>query len=185
MPGPAEGIHIAETPGAEQPIARASAQLTAFVGRTLRGPLNQPVAVRSFADFQQHFGGLWQPSPLSYAVEHFFEQGGRQAIIVRVANGAAPVTLSLRCAGDSLRLEARAPGTREFLRASIDYDHLDPADKERFNLVVQRVRAPGSERIEEQETFRSLSIDPASPRFVALALLESALVRVRGDVPKV
>jgi hypothetical protein len=180
---PLEGIQIAETPNAEQPIARSSAQLTAFVGRTLRGPLNQPVTIRSFADFQQHFGGLWQPSPLSYAVEHFFEQGGRQAIVVRVANAAAPVTLSLRCGRDTLRLEARAPGTREFLRASIDYDHVDSSDQQRFNLVVQRVRAPGSERIEEQETFRALSVDPASPRYVATALLESHLVRVRGEVP--
>ena len=180
-----DGIQIAETPDAEQPIARASAQVTAFVGRTLRGPINQPLIVRSFADFQQHFGGLWQPSPLSYAVEHFFEQGGRQAAIVRVANGAAPVTLSLRCGRNMLRLEARAPGTREFLRASIDYDHIEASDQQRFNLVVQRVRSPGSERIEEQETFRGLSIDPPSPRFVATALLESNLVRVRGVVPGV
>ena len=70
-----EGIQITETPGAEQPIARASAHLTAFVGRTLRGPIDRPVPIQSFADFQQEFGGLWQPSPLSYAVEHFFEQG--------------------------------------------------------------------------------------------------------------
>ena len=76
---------------AEQPIARATAQLTAFVGRTLRGPLHQPIIVRSFADFQRQFGGLWQPSPLSYAVEHFFEQGGRAAVVVRVANAAAPI----------------------------------------------------------------------------------------------
>ena len=186
MPGRSlEGIHIAETPSAEQPIARASAQLTAFVGRTLRGPLNQPVIVRSFADFQQHFGGLWQPSPLSYAVEHFFEQGGRQAVIVRIVNAAAPVTLSLRCGRETLRLEARAPGTREFLRASIDYDHVESSDAQRFNLVVQRVRAPGSEHIEEQETFRGLSVDPASPRYIATALLESHLVRVRGEVPSV
>ena len=68
-----EGIQITETPGAEQPIARASAHLTAFVGRTLRGPIDRPVQIHSFADFQQEFGGLWQPSPLSYAVEHFFE----------------------------------------------------------------------------------------------------------------
>lgn len=178
-----EGIQITETPGAEQPIARASAHLTAFVGRTLRGPVNRPILIHSFADFQQEFGGLWQPSPLAYAVEHFFEQGGRQAIIVRVANGAAPVSLSLRCGRDFLHLEARAPGTREFLRASIDYDHIDADDEQRFNLVVQRVRAPGSERIELQETFRALSIDPVSPRFVAGALLESSLVRVRGEVP--
>ena len=180
-----EGIQITETPGAEQPIARASAHLTAFVGRTLRGPIDRPVLIHSFADFQQEFGGLWQPSPLSYAIEHFFEQGGRQAVIVRVANGAAPVTLSLRCGRQTLQLEARAPGTREFLRASIDYDHLEGDDEQRFNLVVQRVRSPGSERIEAQETFRGLSIDPSSPRFVGFALLESHLVRVRGEVPSV
>jgi phage tail sheath protein FI len=180
-----EGIQITETPGAEQPIARASAHVTAFVGRTLRGPVDRPILIQSFADFQQQFGGLWQPSPLSYSVEHFFEQGGRQAIVVRVANGAAPVTLSLRCARETLQLEARAPGTREFLRASIDYDHLEADDEQRFNLVVQRVRSPGSERIEAQETFRALSIDPQSPRFVAGTLLESNLVRVRGAVPSV
>ena len=90
-----DGIQITETPGAEQPIARASAHLTAFVGRTLRGPVNQPVLVQSFADFQQEFGGLWQPSMLSYAVEQFFENGGTQAIVVRVVNGGAPATISL------------------------------------------------------------------------------------------
>ena len=178
-----ENIRIAETPNAEQPIARSSAQITAFVGRTLRGPLNSPVIVRSFAEFQQHFGGLWQPSPLSYAVEHFFEQGGRQAAIVRVANGAVTATLSLRCGRDFLQLEARAPGTREFLRASVDYDHIAAGDEQGFNLVIQRVRSPGSERIEAQETFRGLSSDPAAPRHIVTALLESELVRVRGEAP--
>lgn len=179
-----DGIHIAESPDAEQPIARASAQSTAFVGRALRGPVNRPVTVHSFADFQQIFGGLWQPSPLSYAVEQFFEQGGRRAIIVRVVNGASPVSISLRCDHQTLTLEALAPGTREFLRASIDYDNIAADDEERFNLVVQRVRSPGSERIEAQESFRGVSVDPQSPRFVTAALLESSLVRVRGQVPR-
>lgn len=184
MPGQwLEGIQIAATPNAEQPIARTRAQLTAFVGRTLRGPVDTPVVVRSYADFQQTFGGLWQPSALSYAVEHFFEQGGRNAVVVRVANAAAPVTLALRCDRESLVLQARAPGTREFLRASVDYDRIDTEDLQRFNLVVQRVRSPGSERIEEQEIFRGLTIDPDADRFVATALLESNMVRVRGKVP--
>jgi len=51
--------------------------VTAFVGRALRGPVNRPVALGNFADYQQVFGGLWQPSMLSYAVEQFFENGGR------------------------------------------------------------------------------------------------------------
>ena len=185
MPGQSlEGIQIAETPHAEQPIARTRAQLTAFVGRTLRGPINTPVVVHSFADFQQTFGGLWQPSPLSYAAEHFFEQGGRHAVIVRVANAALPTTLTLRCDRESLQLQALAPGTREFLRASIDYDHVE-SDDNSFNLVVQRVRAPGSERIEEQESFRNVSIEESSDRFVGTALLKSQLVRMRGRTPAV
>jgi len=178
-----EDAALAETLSAERPIAHAREQLTAFVGRTLRGPVDTPVVIQSFADFQQTFGGLWQPSPLSYAVEHFFEQGGRQAVIVRVANAATPATLALRCEHESLVLEARAPGTREFLRASVDYDQLDPADPLRFNLVVQRVRAPGSERIEEQEIFRGVSTDPGSINYVAMALLQSKLARVRHPVP--
>lgn len=178
-----QGAALTEISGAARPIAPAREPLTAFVGRTLRGPVDTPVVIQSFADFQQTFGGLWQPSPLSYAVEHFFDQGGRQAVIVRVANAATPATLTLRCGHESLVLEARAPGTREFLRASVDYDQLDPADTLRFNLVVQRVRAPGSERIEEQEIFRGVSTDPGSADFVAMALLQSKLARVRYPVP--
>lgn len=178
-----DGIKVVEAPTAEQPIARTHAQCTAFVGRALRGPLDTPVLVRSFADFQQVFGGLWQPSPLSYAVEQFFEQGGRQAIIVRVANGASPVTISLPCESGMLTLEALAPGTREFLRAAVDYDQLDHDDELRFNLAVQRVRSPGSERIEAQEIFRAVSCDPNDERFLKTALAESRMVRVRGAVP--
>lgn len=153
------------------------------MGRTLRGPVDTPVSVRSFADYQHVFGGLWQPSPLSYAVEQYFEHGGRHALIVRVANGARPPTLTLECSGETLVLEALAAGSREFLRASVDYDNLGGGDNDCFNLVVQRVRAAGSEYIEEQETYRRVSVSSATNRFVATVLAESKLVRVRGEVP--
>ncbi len=178
-----DGIKVVEAPTAEQSIAHTHAQRTAFVGRTLRGPLDTPVLVRSFADFQQIFGGLWQPSPLSYAVEHFFDQGGRQAVIVRVANGALPVSITLPCESGTLTLEAVAPGTREFLRAAIDFDGLDIDDELRFNLTVQRVRSPGSERIEAQEIFSAVSCDANDDRYVKAVLEQSTMVRVRGRVP--
>lgn len=177
------GIQIDEIPLAEQPIARVASAITAFVGRTLRGPVNVPVTLGSFADFQQLFGGLWQPSPLSYAVEQFFEHGGRQAVIVRIVNGGTPPTLSLPCGKDMLTLAALSPGSREFLRAAVDYDNIGDNEEDRFNLVIQRLRAPGSERIDAQEIFRGLSTSPAAARFVSFALLESQLVRVRGRVP--
>ena len=177
-----QGIQISEIPSAEQPIARRAPGATAFIGRTLRGPVSRPVRVSSYADFHKVFGGLWQPSTLAYAVEQFFEHGGSRAVVVRVANGGAPVTLSLPCGEQRLTLEALAPGTREFLRASVDYDNIGDNEEDRFNLVVQRVRSPGSERIEDQEIFRRVSTSPATHQYVARVLLESELVRVRGTV---
>ena len=179
------GITVTEAVGADQPIVRLPTATTGFVGRALRGPVNRPVRVRNFAEYQQVFGGLWQPSMLSYAVEQYFENGGREAVIVRVVNGGAPATISLPCGQEQLTLEALSPGSREVLRASVDYDNIAPSEDDRFNLVVQRVRSLGSEHIEDQEIFRRLSIEPGTTRFVVAALQESLLVRVRGAVPRV
>jgi len=177
------GIVVAEGPGADSAIALLPTAVTAFIGRALRGPVNRPVAVGSFAEFHQVFGGLWQPSPMAYAVEQFFECGGQRAVIVRVVNGGAPATISLPCGEETLTLAALSPGSREALRASVDYDNIAASEPDRFNLVVQRVRTRGSEHIEDQEIFRRVSIAPDTTRFVTTALQESQLVRVRGPVP--
>src|SRR5690348_11650735 len=94
----------ADQPGSLRVIARAATNIAAFVGRALKGPVNEPVLVRSFADYARIFGGLWQPSTLSYAVEQFFENGGRCAVIVRVVNGARPPTLTLPASNGRLIL---------------------------------------------------------------------------------
>ncbi|HTY51104.1 MAG TPA: hypothetical protein VMB48_15560 [Steroidobacteraceae bacterium] len=176
---------IATQPGPERVIHRVPMGTTAFVGRTLKGPVDQPVRVGSFAEFQQIFGGLWQPSTLSYAVEQFFDNGGRAALIVRVVNGARAPTLALPAATGCLRLAGVHPGSREYLRASVDYDGIDAAATDRFNLVIQRLGAAGTEQVWSQEILRRISVDPASPRFVADVLAGSSLVRVLGEVPPV
>jgi uncharacterized protein len=178
------GIELAEqSRTTERAIERVPTGIAAFVGRTLKGPVNHPVPVGSFAEFQQIFGGLWQPSTLSYALEQFFENGGRKALIVRVVNGARPPTITLPASGSALRLIALNPGSREYLRASVDYDGIGEGEPDRFNLVVQRVRSAASELIEDQEIFRRVSIVQDSGRFVVDVLLESRLVRVTGSVP--
>jgi len=179
----ASGAQLAPQNRDLRAIEGVATGITAFIGRTLKGPVAQPVTVRSFSEFQHHFGGLWQPSTVAYAVEQFFENGGREARIVRVVNGARPPTLSLPAAGAVLTLVAVNPGSREYLRASVDYDGLTAAEDDRFNLVVQRVRTAGSELVEDQEIYRRVSIAPESSRFVTTVLLQSTLVRVHGAVP--
>lgn len=178
------GIQVQEEAGPGQAIAESPTAVTAFVGRCLRGPVNRPVLVTGFNEFQRVFGGLWQPSTLSYAVEQFFENGGRAALIVRVANGARCCTIRLPAAHQALVLQALAPGTREFLRAAVDYDGVGDNEDDCFNLVIQRVRTPGSEHIEDQEIYRRLSILAESPRSVAKVLAESALARIQGELPR-
>lgn len=177
------GIEIAEQSGADHAIDRVPTGVAAFCGRTLKGPLNRPISVTSFAEYTQHFGGLWQPSTLSYAVEQFFENGGREAYIVRVANSARAPTLTLPAGKGRLQLVALNPGSREYLRASVDYDGIEENEPDRFNLVLQRVRAANSELIEEQEIFRRLSVLEESGRSVASILLDSRLARVVGEMP--
>ena len=173
-------VPSAEQPGSIRVIARSATNIAAFVGRTLNGAGHEPVTSASFADFRKGFGGLWQPATMSYAVEQFFENGGRCAVIVRVVNGARPPTLTLPTASGKLILRGVGAGSREFLRASVDYDAIESRETDRFNLVVQRVRTAGSEQIEEQEIFRRLTVTPGADRFIADALLDSRLVRVQA-----
>jgi uncharacterized protein len=177
------GLQVAEERGPDQSISRLPTARTAFVGRTLRGPVNRPVFIRSFAEFQHGFGGLWQPSLLGYAIEQFFDNGGREALIVRVANGARSATLTLKAGSQMLNLQALRPGTREFLRASVDFDNIAAHEPGLFNLTVQRVRAQGTGQVEDQEIFHRLSVLPTDERYLPRATAGSALIRLTGEVP--
>jgi uncharacterized protein len=75
------------------PIVGVATSITAFIGSALRGPTEMPGSVNSFADFEQLYGGLWAQSTLGYAVQQFFLNGGRQALIVRVeGDGSGGIT---------------------------------------------------------------------------------------------
>jgi len=156
--------------------------VVAFIGRTERGPLNEPVVIKSFDHFSRVFGGHTSFSFVSLAVQHFFWHGGEVAIVVRVANRALRATLELPAGREVLRLQARQPGSREHLRISVDYDRVERTP-DKFNLVVQRIGRPGSQLVDDQEVFDSLSMDPTDERFIVDALQESELLRLVGPLP--
>src|ERR1700704_3710763 len=82
------GVYIEEIPSGVHSITGVATSITAFIGRAWKGPLDEPVTITSYADYQRQFGGLWRGSSMSYAVQQFFLNGGSQAIIVRVADTA-------------------------------------------------------------------------------------------------
>src|SRR6516165_9306575 len=89
------GVYVQEVPSAVQPIQGVSTSTAAFIGRADKGPIPgtilpngrmaQPVMVTSFTDYQRQFGGFRQDSFLTYAVQSFFQNGGQQLYVVRVA----------------------------------------------------------------------------------------------------
>ena len=78
------GVYVEEIPSGVRTITGVATSITAFIGKALRGPVNQAVTITSFADFERIFGGLDRNMTLGYAVRDFFVNGGSQAIIVRL-----------------------------------------------------------------------------------------------------
>jgi phage tail sheath protein FI len=157
------GVYIEEIPSGVHTLTGVSTSITAFIGYTARGPVDQAVHIFSFADFERAFGGLAVDSPLSYAVKLFFQNGGNEAYIVRVAQGAArarTVLQRLTSGGNAaLQIDAVSEGTwGNNLRISVDYDTINPASL--FNLtVIELVEQNGLMVPGRIEVFRNLGMN--------------------------
>src|SRR6478609_3645996 len=78
------GVYIQEIPSGVHTITGVATSITAFIGRAVRGDINEPVEIFGFGDYTRIFGGLSLDSSMSYAVQQFFQNGGSDALIVRV-----------------------------------------------------------------------------------------------------
>ncbi|HJP89006.1 MAG TPA: phage tail sheath C-terminal domain-containing protein [Candidatus Limnocylindrales bacterium] len=175
------GVYIVEKPSGVRTITGVATSITAFIGRALRGPADVPRLVQSFAEFDRVYGGLWAESTLGYSVSQFFANGGRDALICRVHNGATAAALTV---GGNLDLIAASPGawanTRLRVRVEDAPDRPNEPVNTRFNLFAKDTATGQVER------FLNLSTDPLNARFVTEILAQqSDLVRVdpAGTVP--
>lgn len=171
------GVYIEEIPSGVRTITGVATSITAFIGRALTGPVNKPIRIQTFGDFERQFGGLWSESTLSYAVQQYFLNGGTDAIIVRLVNSIgtnARVEL-FAGEGESLILEAN-PTLEEghSLRVSVDY--LGVSDNQHFNLLVTEIDENG-DAVETPTLFPNLSID----EIVEALEVDSSPLRVNGD----
>jgi phage tail sheath protein FI len=179
-------VYIEEIPSGVRTITGVATSITAFIGRALRGPTDEPITINSYGDFERLFGGLWVDSAMSFAVRDFYQNGGSQAIITRLyhaesGGGAKPAKASISLS--NMELEAAYPGAwGNKLRARVDYDTRPALPGEdgtlMFNLYI---RDDGTGQIEE---FRNVSVETGHPRRVEKVLQnESRLVVVDGAVP--
>jgi len=186
------GVYIEELPSGVRTITGVATSITAFAGWAPKGPTDRAEGVLSWAEYERKFGGLNSDSLMSYAVYHFFSNGGQRAYIVRVVRtdsatatenaDVAKVTLD-----GKLTVKASSPGAWGNDYAIVTSNRPAPNDK-RFRLVV--INVSHDKKGIPVEAFENLSMDKQDPRFVDNVLkTESAFVlgEVQGgatDPPK-
>ena len=170
---------------ASLPVIRGlRTDITGFVGLAERGPLDRPIPIESWRQFQGIFGSFVLFSFLAYAVKGFFENGGETCYIVRIAgHTAAKASLTLKNSGGQkvFTLTARNEGNWGN-RIEITLAQVFPSDLA-FSLVVTRDRT-------DREYFPRLSLLPKNPRYFVRLINEgdertapSQWVRVTDIIP--
>ena len=96
----APAVYVEEVDTGSKPIEGVSTSTAGMIGVTERGPVNVPMLVTSFAEYQRLFGqmlnaDLYQAHRfLPNAVEGFFTNGGKRVYVTRVLDIAAATASS-------------------------------------------------------------------------------------------
>lgn len=178
------GVYIEEVRSNVRTITGVATSITAFVGRARRGPMDNdpqglsPVRIRSFAEYDRTFGGLWDDAPMSFAVNQYFQNGGSEALVVRVGAGGSLATAA-RAFGD-VTISAANPGTWGG-NVQVTIDHANGTGgtltAPLFNLALRDTAT------DQRESYFGLSTDAAHPRSIARVLLGSSLARAVVAAP--
>jgi uncharacterized protein len=158
------GVYVVEVPSGVHTITGVATSIAAFFGRATKGPLDKAVRILSLSDFARAFGAPHPESDLAQSVRMFFENGGTDAYVVRLAKGARNAKVNLKSLDNRKVLVASAasPGALgNGLKLEVSYGTALP--DETFNLTVVQEDLAGTEL--EREAFLALSMDPGSARF--------------------
>jgi phage tail sheath protein FI len=181
------GVYIEELSSGVHTIAGVATSIGAFIGWAAQGPTSEAVLIESWSEFQTQFGGLTSnngiPNYLGYAVNQFFQNGGSQAYIVRLAwttslatsSGIttleASATASTKTATlGGAPLYASSPGKwANALQVQVTVPAANNPDS-RFSVQVQLLSAPGGTVVSVLESFANLSVSPTDPMYVVTVL---------------
>lgn len=173
------GVYIQEVSSGVRTITGVSTSIAAFFGRTLKGPINRAVRCLSYSDFLREFGGGHPMSETGQSVKQFFDNGGTDCYVIRVAGAtAAAASVTLRrfknsdAAVNANVLVASAKGAGlwgQDIKLDVDYNTANPNDT--FNL---RVSHESGNVVVTQEYHQGLSMNPLSPKFAPAFVSQSS-----------
>jgi phage tail sheath protein FI len=162
------GVYVEEIDTGNKPIEGVSTSTVGFLGIAERGP-TKPTLITSFGDYTRAFGRYVKDGGvdryLAYAVEGFFQNGGKRCFVQRVAGNTAKRAVATLA---NLTLWATGPGvTGNNIAYQIGDAGLDPANL--FKLtVLYWAGTPPADLISNPtlvEVFDNLSSVPGASTF--------------------
>jgi phage tail sheath protein FI len=171
-------VYIEEVPSGVRTINGVATSIGLFIGWAARGAVGKAVRITSFAGYEREYGGLDLRTLLGYSVKQFFDNGGADAYVVRLAVASGDVSVDVPDAAipassgtkiDDLKVTASSPGAWGNVYAV--RTRLRAADNTRFKIEVVRVVDPDPAKLDTNpanpvvETFENLSMDPGDARF--------------------
>lgn len=169
------GVYIEEVPSGVRTITGVATSIALFIGWASRGPTDRAVRIFSFTDFENKFGGLHIGSYLGYSVKHFFDNGGADAYVLRIAvedaeNGlglvASEAASCMISEGEGgLAVSATSPGEwANDYQVRLTQRVVD--EETRFSIEVLHTPSNGA----VVESFVDLSMSESDPRYVESAI---------------
>jgi phage tail sheath protein FI len=155
------GVYIEEVPSGVRTITGVATSVALLIGWAPRGPTGRAIRLTSFADFERSYGGLDLRSLLGYSVKQFYENGGADAYVLRIADDDA---VAASCSIGDLTVSANSPGGWANAYQVRLARRLD--DATRFRLDVLHQPSNGA----AVESFENLSMNAADARSVAAVI---------------
>ncbi|HSF43594.1 MAG TPA: phage tail sheath C-terminal domain-containing protein [Thermoanaerobaculia bacterium] len=172
----APGVYVEEIDVGVRPIEGVSTSTAGMVGLTERGPVNVPLLVTSFGEYERLFGGYLDfalygdHGYLPHAVEGFFQNGGKRLYVTRVvanqpANTAAYAALTLFDRGE----QAGVADTR-LLKNARAGDTLVLAENTAGLANSDPLRVGDGSTVEYLELAAANAVVPSANRLLALRI---------------
>jgi phage tail sheath protein FI len=153
------GVYVEEFASGVRTIAGVATSIALFIGWAKKGPIDKASRVFSFADFEREYGGLDGRTLLGHSVMHFFNNGGTDAYIIRLAKSGdttgAAASATAEAAG--FTFEASSPGDWAEDYTIRVTPRPDAADRFKIEALIDGAVV---------ESFENLTRDPANSRFV-------------------
>ena len=176
------GVYVEEIPSGSKPIEGVGTSTAAFVGYTTKGPIGEPELILKWDDYDSQYGGIrdtgtTEGDPMGFSVQAFFQNGGKNAYIVRITqdwkkDDSPPAFDAAKAVGylddpsatgdHGLQFTAVNEGT--WANGLVVRMAVSPISPVLYDVQIGRIN--DDNELDVQESYGNVSVDPTHALFI-------------------